>query len=156
LGELLFREYPAFYNLEVMPVDQEHYFDEIIRTTTGAYLTHVSAKGILLQRLMAEPSILAAVHDRHSIGREAAVRSFAAQFAADYKAPIDLGTRVADILMGATGAAGSLLFHEKLDCDELCDLVVRMILAGVRAAVLDEGDSPRTTRGRKARSSIAR
>ena len=140
LGELLLREYPAFQRTDPVPVEAEANFENVVRKTTHDYLGHVADKGILLQRLLAEPAVVATVSAKHQMGREVTARYFAELMIAGHNLPIERATVVADILMGVTGAAGNLLFRTDVDRDQLADLVVQIILAAARSADRDYAD----------------
>lgn len=133
LASLLRREYPAFRNAEPGPLDREHRFEDIIRDTTRAYLSHVAEKGILLQRLLGEPAIAAAVAEAHAIGRDATAQWFGRQMAAEFGGDPAAAARLADVLMGVTGAAGARLHREGGDVETLTALVTRIIMAAVRS-----------------------
>ncbi len=137
LGELLLREYPAFKETETLPVDAQSSFEDVVRRTTHDYLDHVAEKGILLQRLLAEPGIVATITTKHQMGREVTARYFAELMVAGHDLPIARATVVADILMGVTRAAGNLLFRSDIDRHQLAELVVRIILTAARSADSD-------------------
>ena len=149
LGEVLLREYPAFQQREPVPVDPEADLEEVVRRTTRGYLEHVAEKGILLQRLLAEPAIVATVSATRQLGREVTARQFAAMMVESHGIPLEKGIVVADILMGVTGAAGNLLFRKQIDREMLADMVVRIILAAVRSV----GSQPAADAARRSRKS---
>jgi AcrR family transcriptional regulator len=134
LSALLVREYPAFKATDAVADTDQRSFEEIVRESTCDYLNHVREKGVLLQRLAADPGVVAAVGKHHRIGREHTVRYFAAAMARDYPISEEKAAVVADILMGVTGAAGNLLARERMEQRRISELVVRIILAGVRRA----------------------
>ena len=141
LGELLLREYPAFQNTESLSVDRDSRFEDVVRKTTHAYLDHVAAKGILLQRLLAEPAIVASMSAKHQVGREVTAQYFSRLVTAEYGLSIERARIVVDILMGVTRAAGALLFHSNIDRDRLADIVVQIILAAARSASDDYAEA---------------
>jgi AcrR family transcriptional regulator len=133
LAALLRREYPAFRNAEPGPPDREHRFEDIIRATTRAYLSHVAEKGILLQRLLGEPAIAAAVAEAHAIGRDATAQWFGRQMAVEYGGDPEAAARLADVLMGVTGAAGARLYRDGGDVEAMTAFVTRILMAAVRS-----------------------
>lgn len=132
LAALLLREYPAFRGTEAHPVDESRTFEEIVAETTGSYIRHVVEKGVLLQRLMAEPTVVAGVSQHHLLGRDATAAFFGAQMARDHGVAPEIATRAADILMGVTGAAGRVVDARGSDIEEMTRLVTRIIMAAVR------------------------
>lgn len=137
LAALLLREYPAFRDIPPDEAEPAGGFEELVRETTRAYLEHVAAKGILLQRLLAEPPVAAAVASANRRGREITARYFGARITREFGVPIDRAAQLADLLMGVTGSAGNLLFRGEHDVGALTALVVRIIMAAVREAARD-------------------
>lgn len=132
LAALLLREYPAFHDIPPEQDEPPIGFEDLVRATTRAYLEHVAAKGILLQRLLAESSVASDVASAHRRGREMTARHFGARITREFGVPVDQATQVADLLMGVTGSAGNLLFRGRHDVEALTALVVRIIMAAVR------------------------
>jgi len=142
LAALLLREYPVFRDVDNLTVEPPlgliPGFEATVRATTIDYLDHVEEQGILLQRLLAEPAVGAAMAAAHRRGRAMTAAYFGGRMAREFAMDDALATRIADILMGVTGTAGALLYEGRCDRDVLTDLVVRIIMAAVRQAAKPE------------------
>lgn len=132
LSELLIREYRRFQaEARQMAVGARGELEEVIRVTTRAYLRHVAERGMLIQRLMNEPAVAAAIRTIDREGRQLTVAFFARGIAERYGLDPGEAATVADILMGLTGAAGDYLSRNDADPAYVENLVVAMITAAL-------------------------
>lgn len=132
LSELLLREYRRFqaHAREAKAGVQD--FAALVRSTTRAYLQHVAERGVLIQRLMNEPAVSAAVRSVDAEGRGATVAFFSQQIKEAFGIDLTTAAMVSDLLMGLTGAAGDYLFRTGGDLDQVEEMVVEMIMAALR------------------------
>ena len=142
LAQLLLREYPAFRGPAAPDtgVGNESFADLIARTTAD-YIAHVARNGLLLERLLGEPTVAAEVATQHSMGRATTAAWFGKRIARETGIARHSAERMADILMGVTGAAGRLVVAGDATVDEAAKLATELILsaihgvAGERASV---------------------
>ncbi|HEX8511523.1 MAG TPA: TetR/AcrR family transcriptional regulator [Allosphingosinicella sp.] len=131
LSELLVREYRVFQAEARQAKEGVEEFPLLVRVTTRAYLRHVAERGVLIQRLMNEPAVSAAIRSVDEEGRQLTVTFFAREIASHYDLSLSASAMAADLLMGLTGAAGDYLCRTGADLQELEDVVVEMIMAAL-------------------------
>lgn len=132
LSELLIREYRVFQRGGLAAAEQATDFEALVRVTTRAYLTHVATRGVLIQRLLNEPTVAQAIRGTEGEERQLTVRYFARAMTREFAVDEKLAATATDLLMGLTGAAGDYLFRSEGDIAEIEDMVVAMIMAAVR------------------------
>ncbi|HZG46941.1 MAG TPA: TetR/AcrR family transcriptional regulator [Allosphingosinicella sp.] len=131
LSELLVREYRVFQGEARQAKEGIDDFPTLVRVTTRAYLRHVAARGVLIQRLMNEPAVSAAIRSVDQEGRQLTVAFFASEIAKFHGLDLKVSAMAADLLMGLTGAAGDYLCRTGAQIEELEDVVVGMIMAAL-------------------------
>lgn len=131
LSELLIREYRHFQSEARQAKVGVDGLEAVVRVTTRAYLRHVAERGVLIQRLMNEPSVAAAMRSMDAEGRQLTVAFFAGEIAARFDVDKALAAMVADLLMGLTGAAGDYLSRTGADIQQVEDIVMDMIMAAL-------------------------
>ena len=127
LSTLLVREYPAFQGSPVKRGDDES-FEELIRRTTLDFIDRFVAKGVLIQRLLNEPSVAADVLKKQAKGREATVKFFGELMEQEFDVPEGSGALIAELCMGITRSAGQILLRDESDHDRVVDTTVQMIV----------------------------
>ncbi|QLC25365.1 TetR/AcrR family transcriptional regulator [Parasphingopyxis algicola] len=127
LGTLLVREYPAFQGTPVRRRANES-FEDIIRRTTLDFIDRFLAKGILIQRLLNEPSVAADVLKKQAKGREATVKFFGELMEEEFDVPSGTGGLTAELCMGITRSAAQMLLRDESDHDRIVDMTVQMIV----------------------------
>ena len=142
LSALLLREYASFQAQARRAAEAARGLDALIRLTTRAYLSHVAARGPLIQRLLGEPQAAAALRAADGSARAATIGFFARAIAREHGIPPARAATVVDLLMGLTGAAGDHLLREGGDPRAVEDMVVEMIGAALRRiATLERKDA---------------
>ncbi len=131
LSQLLLREYPAFQGGE-MKAEPGESFEHLIRRTTAYFIDSYAANGVLIQRLMNEPSVAEAVAERHQEGRAATAQFFGAQARQAFGVSAERAPMIANLMMGITGSASRMLLASEAAHDELIDVVVTMIVGATR------------------------
>jgi TetR/AcrR family transcriptional regulator, fatty acid biosynthesis regulator len=131
LSGLLLREYRAFQKEARAAAQAVTGLEEVVRATTRAYLDHVAARGSLIQRLMTEPSIAAALKELETVNRPITAAFFAEQIAGERGVDVKTAALASQLLMGLTGAAGDYLAETAADPATLEPLVVAMIMASL-------------------------
>jgi TetR/AcrR family transcriptional regulator, fatty acid biosynthesis regulator len=130
LGQLLIREYPAFRG-EPTNVPPDLDFESMIRLTTTDFIDRYAANGLMIERLLHEPTVAEAVEGAHRKGREETARYFGEAMHRAYAVPLDTCVTLADLLMGITGAAARMLTRQGADRETVIDLAVKSILGAV-------------------------
>lgn len=131
LSQLLIREYPAFSgNPMLVAVDES--FESLIRRTTTDFVDRYVANGVLIQRLMNEPSVAEAVAQVHKERRLETAAFFGSQIARAFGVSADRAPLVADLMMGITGASARMLLNQEKQHDEMINIVVTMIMGAAR------------------------
>lgn len=131
LSQLLVREYPAFRgdSIEVEPGES---FEALIRRTTTYFIDRFVANGVLIQRLMNEPSVAEAVAEIHHDGRAATAAFFGAESSRAYGVSAERAPLMANLMMGITRSAALMLLAGEASHDELINMVVTMIIGAAR------------------------
>jgi AcrR family transcriptional regulator len=140
LSQLLLREYPAFQGGPIEARTGES-FEALIRRTTTYFIDSYVANGVLIQRLMNEPSVAQAVAQRHQEGRAATAEFFGTQATQAFGVSAQRASMIANLMMGVTGSAGRMLMVGEASHDDLINTVVTMIVGATReiAAAETEG-----------------
>ena len=132
LQTLLKREYALLRQQQIVAADSAETFEQLVRRITRSYLSYIEERGLLLERLMAEPSV-AALGDPTKFQRSAAVKHIAHIVADTFDIDINLAIPVVDISFGMPAAAGSYLIHNQPDRQTIEDITVTMIVGSVEA-----------------------
>ncbi|MBL9096283.1 MAG: TetR/AcrR family transcriptional regulator [Alphaproteobacteria bacterium] len=131
LSELLKREIRQFQQEGRAAVEASTSFEDMVRRTSRAYLEHVKARGVLIQRLMHEPSVAASISDIDSRDRTITTRFLAKQISKKYDIPSDIAAITTELLMGVTGAAGEILDRTGEDIERLENFVMTILFAAL-------------------------
>jgi TetR/AcrR family transcriptional regulator, fatty acid biosynthesis regulator len=122
-------------------------FEALVRSVTHVYLHYINERGLIIERLQAEPSV-SEMHDPTDFGREAAVDYLTDIVIAHFGLPADIARAATDISFGLPASAGSYLHRHGMDLQLLEDLTVTMIIGtitqvkaefGARKQPLDRG-----------------
>jgi hypothetical protein len=111
--------------------------ESLIRITTRAYLDHIAKKGVLIERLMSEPSIAEGMGEMERQGRARTVEYFAIKLKEGLSMPIELARMMTELGMGLTGAGGAYLDRTGCNIDLLEDMIVSMLMANFSAVEKD-------------------
>lgn len=136
LRELLDREISRRWRLQVAEAEKAETFEELVRGTTHVYLKYVAERGLIIERLQSDTTIIS-LHDRVHQFRHVAVDYFSEIVVKNFDMPIELARAVTDISFGIPLAAGEYLLRTKIDLNELEDLTVSMMLGTYNMARLD-------------------
>jgi TetR/AcrR family transcriptional regulator, fatty acid biosynthesis regulator len=139
LSQLLVREYPAFQGGPMLVATDES-FESLIRRTTTDFIDRYVANGVLIQRLMHEPSVAEAVTQLHHDGRAATAAFFGAQVGRSFGVSQGRGAKVADLMMGITGSAARMVMHDGAAHDDMINMVVAMIVGAAKEIAAAETD----------------
>ncbi|GAB5489451.1 MAG: hypothetical protein Pars2KO_30210 [Parasphingorhabdus sp.] len=136
LRELLDREISRRWRLQVAEAEKAETFEDLVRGTTHVYLTYVAKRGLIIERLQSDTSIIS-LHDRVHHYRKIAVEYFSDIVEKNFDMPIDLARAVTEISLGIPTSAGEFLLRSDMDIKELEDLTVSMMLGTYTMARLD-------------------
>ncbi|MEH6593365.1 MAG: TetR/AcrR family transcriptional regulator [Halioglobus sp.] len=132
LQALLKREYGLLREQQVIAADSAGTFEQLVRRITRSYLAYIEDRGLLLERLMAEPSV-ASLGDPTEFHRSTAVNHIAKIVADTFDIDIEIAIPVCDISFGMPAAAGNYLIHNQADRQTTEDITVTMIVGSVEA-----------------------
>ena len=127
MKELLDRELKAQRRLQLAAAEEATTFEELIRNVTHAYLTYIEERGLIIERLLAEPAV-SGTHDPTDFGRSGAVEYLMPMVAAHFALPDHLARAAIDISFGLPSVAGHYLLKGEMPLKEVEDLTVSMIL----------------------------
>ena len=132
LSELLERELRIQRRAQSKAAEKAETFEGLVRAVTHEYLKYIDERGLIIERLQAEPSV-SAIHDPTEYGREGAV-NYLAEIAADnFDLPMEIARAVTDISFGLPATAGAYLLRSDLDLELLEDLTSTMIIGAFSA-----------------------
>jgi TetR/AcrR family transcriptional regulator, fatty acid biosynthesis regulator len=131
LKALLLREVRLYQKQQRSAAEDARDVDTLIRVTTRAYLDHIADKGVLIERLMNEPTIALGMGDMERQGRKQTIEYLATRLNKGQNMPPSLARMMVELTLGLTGAGGSYLDRSGCDIDLLEDMLVAMIKANV-------------------------
>jgi AcrR family transcriptional regulator len=127
LQELLKRELRRLRRLQAQAADSADTFEGLVRAVTHVYLSYIAERGLIIERLQAEPSV-SDIHDPTDFGREAAVDYLTDIVISHFGLPRDIARAATDISFGLPASAGAYLHRHGMDLQTLEDLTVTMIV----------------------------
>jgi AcrR family transcriptional regulator len=136
LGELLQRELKLLRREQAQAAEAATTFEELVRGVTKVYLRNIARKGLLIERLQADPAISRSTSPT-DFNREEAVAYIAAIVSRNFDMPLETARAVTDISFGVPSAAGAYLLHHDVDIDDLEDITVAMIIGSVNGVRTD-------------------
>ena len=137
LRALLLREVRVYQAQQLSAAESAPDVESLIRITTRAYLDHIAKKGVLIERLMSEPSIAEGMGKMERQGRARTVEYFAIKLKEGLSMPIELARMMTELGMGLTGAGGAYLDRTGCNIDLLEDMIVSMLMANFSAVEKD-------------------
>jgi len=132
LQTLLKREYKILRNQQAVAADSAETFEQFVRRITRSYLAYIEDRGLLLERLMAEPSV-ASLGDPTTFRRSSAVNHIATIVADTFDIDLKIATPVIDISFGLPAAAGNYLIHNHANRQTIEDITVAMMIGSIEA-----------------------
>jgi TetR/AcrR family transcriptional regulator, fatty acid biosynthesis regulator len=130
LRELYLREMKRFRSLQAEAANKASTFEGLVRSITHVYLTYMDERGLLIERLQAEPSVSEA-HDPTEYSRDRAVDYLTEIVVQHFDLPRDIARAATDISFGLPASAGTYLQRNTIDLKTLEDLTVTMIIGSV-------------------------
>jgi len=133
LGALLLREVKHFQHEGRSAVAGAATFEEMIRGTTSAYLDHVSKRGVLIQRLMGDPTVATSISELDLRERGITITYLSKEVARRYGLSRRRARLVTEMLMGVTGRAADMQHRGAAKRGELQELVFSILFASLQA-----------------------
>ena len=132
LQALLEREYQRLRMHQRKAAQGAETVEQLVRRITNAYLSYIEERGLILDRLAAEPYI-ADQGDPTEYGRELAVRELAMALQPALQMDLEFLHPVVDISFGLPAAAGHYLTRHDVNRETIEDITVTMILGCIEA-----------------------
>ena len=127
LRQLLQRELRRLRRLQASAAAQAQSFEGLVRAVTHVYLKYIAERGLIIERLQAEPAV-SADHDPTDYSRETAVDYLAEVVADHFDLPLDMARAATEISFGLPAVAGARLLHGTMSREQLEDMTVAMIV----------------------------
>lgn len=127
LRELYQRELRRLRKRQAIAAEQVDSLEQLVRSVTHAYLSYIDERGLIIERLQAEPSV-SEHHDPTDFNRDAAVDYLTDIVLRFYNLPRPIARAATDISFGLPASAGSYLHRHDLDLATLEELTVAMVL----------------------------
>ena len=112
----------------------------MVRLITGAYMSYIDERGLILERLSVEPS-LAEHGDPTFYNRDSPVNYLAEILNKNYDLDIEVAKAAVDISFGLPAAGGKYLVHHGMDRQQVEDITVTMIISSIQAVQYKYGHS---------------
>jgi AcrR family transcriptional regulator len=132
LQTLLKREYRRLRLLQTEAAESAETFEQLIRRVTATYLTYMEERGLILDRLAAEPS-LSDHGDPTEYSREKSVTYFAEIVRDNFGIDMSVALPALDISFGMPAAAGHYLTRHDVSRQTIEDITVTMIIGSIEA-----------------------
>ncbi len=136
LKELLKRELTIRWKRQVAVAEKATTFEELVRGTTHVYLSFIAERGLIIEPLLADPSIAKLYHPAR-YNREVAVKYFTDIVVKNFDMPPEIARAVTDISLGIPASAGEYLLRGEMDLEELEDITVSMMIGTYTMARFD-------------------
>jgi TetR/AcrR family transcriptional regulator, fatty acid biosynthesis regulator len=127
LRELYQREMKQLRRRQADAAENVESIEQLVRSVTHAYLSYIDERGLIIERLQAEPSV-SEHHDPTDFNRDVAVDYLTDVVLRFYKLPRPIARAATDISFGLPASAGSYLHRHDIDLNTLEDLTVAMIV----------------------------
>lgn len=124
LQALLLREQRRLGEQQSSAVGRASDFKGRIQNTTRTYLRYYEENGILLQRLLNEPTVAAAFEEQDRAERARVVNSLARQMAETYRVPLRVARVATELSMAMTGAAGEMISRGDINRDKVEEIIL--------------------------------
>lgn len=132
LQTLLRREYKRLRILQNKAAESAETFEQLVRRVTAAYLTYMEERGLILDRLAAEPS-LEDHGDPTEYSRQTAVLYLAKVVRDNFGIDMSVALPAVDISFGMPAAAGHYLIRHDVSRQTIEDITVAMIIGSIDA-----------------------
>lgn len=155
LRTLLRRELRRLRRLQAEEAAQAETFEGLVRGVTHQYLKYIEERGLIIERLQAEPSVSDG-HDPTDYSRDDAVDYMADILVNNFNLPMTLARAVIDISFGIPATAGAYCLRSDMGREEIEEITVTMILGALNAIENDFGKRQRRLRRNSAEQSTGK
>lgn len=138
LRTLLQRELKSLRKIQQQEAEAAETFEQLVRGVTHQYLKYIEERGLIIERLQAEPRV-AGGNDPTDFSRGEAVDYLAQLVAENFNIPYDIAHAATDISFGLPAAAGAYCLHNGMPRSDVEDIAVTMILGTFAALRNDHG-----------------
>ena len=132
LQTLLTLEYRHLRIVQLDVAESAETLEQMVRRVTKVYLSYISDRGLIIERLSLEPSV-ANSGDPNKYGRDPAVNYLAEILCDNFNIDMEVARATVDISYGMPTAAGQYLIHNDINLQTLEDITVAMILGSYQA-----------------------
>ena len=132
LQSLIKREYQQLRTLQEAAASKAETFEQLVRGITTTYLTFIEQRGVILERLTAEPSLAEHV-DPTAFSRDIAVRYLAKIVHLNFAIDMETALAAVDISFGMPAAAGHYLIRHNVSRRKIEDITTTMIIGSISA-----------------------
>jgi len=133
LKELYDRELKKLRKLQLKAAEAATSFESLVRGITHEYLKYIEERGLVIERLQAEPSVTSGP-DPTYYDRRPSVKYMANIVAKTFDMPMEFAIAATEVSYGLPASAGEFLLRGEMDRDALEDLTVSMIMGAVLTA----------------------
>jgi len=132
LQSLLKREHKRLRALQDKAAMSAETFEQLVRRMTRAYLSYMDERGLILERLSAEPSLFNQ-GDPTEYSRDVAVKYLAKIVQNNFDIDMNVALPAVDISFGMPAAAGTYLIRNGVSRQTIEDITVTMIIGSIEA-----------------------
>ena len=132
LRELLTRELKRMRRLQTIEANTAETFEDLVRGVTHQYLKYIEERGLIIQRLQAEPSVSEG-SDPTQYSRKDAVEYTAELVSENFNMPMKLARAATDISFGLPATAGAYFLEGNMSREEIENITVTMIMGSFKA-----------------------
>ncbi len=132
LQTLLQREYKRLRHLQIEAADSADTWEQLVRRVTSTYLLYIEERGLILDRLAAEPT-LSDHGDPTEYSREQSVSFLAGIVCENFGIDMSVALPAMDISFGMPAAAGHYLTRHDVSRQTIEDITVVMMIGSVEA-----------------------
>ncbi len=132
LWALLKQEYTHLRKLQAEAADSAETLEQLVRRVTRVYLKYIEERGLLMERLSAEPAVTQ-YGDPTMYGRQPAVDYLTKTISKTLGIDPAIAAPAIDISFGLPAAAGRYLTQHEVDRQKIEDITVTMILGAIEA-----------------------
>ncbi|MDB9734101.1 TetR/AcrR family transcriptional regulator, partial [Porticoccaceae bacterium] len=125
LQTLLTREYRHLRRVQLEAAESAETLEQMVRRVTKVYLSYISDRGLIIERLSLEPSV-ANSGDPNKYGRDPAVNYIAEILCDNFNIDMEVARATVDISYGMPTAAGQYLIHNDISLQMIEDITVAM------------------------------
>lgn len=132
LRTLLQRELKSLRKKQQEEAESAETFEQLVRGVTHQYLKYIEERGMLIERLQAEPSV-AGGNDPTDYSRAEAVEYLARLIEDNFNVPPKIAHAATDISFGLPATAGAYYLHNNMPREEVEEIAATMILGSFSA-----------------------